>query len=41
LVAFQGLNLRLLVDAQRERVVWRIQVQADDVPNLLDQERVG
>ncbi len=41
LSAVQGLDLRLLVDAEHHRLVRRVQVQADDVPDLLDQEGVG
>ena len=39
--AFQGLDLALLVDAQHQRLVRRMEVEADDVPDLLGEERVG
>ena len=39
--ALQRLDLRLFVDAQHHRMVGRVQVQADDVADLLDEERVG
>ena len=39
--AVQGLDLRLLVDAEHHRLVRRVQVEADDVPDLFDKERVG
>lgn len=41
LCALERLNLRLFVDAQDNGVLRRIKVQADDVANLLDQQRVG
>src|SRR5437867_7008284 len=37
--AIQRLNLGLLVHAQHDRAIRRIQVEPDDVPPLLDQER--
>jgi hypothetical protein len=40
LVALQGLNLGLLVEAQHDGVVGGMQVQADDVAHLLDEELV-
>jgi len=39
--AIQGLNLALFVGAQHQRVIGRVQVQADDVSHLLDKERIG
>jgi hypothetical protein len=33
--ALERLDLRLLVDAQHDRVVWRVEVQADDILHLL------
>ncbi len=39
--AVQSLDLGLLIDAVHHRLVGRIQVQADDVANLFDKERVG
>ncbi len=39
--AVEGLDLRLFVNAKHYRLVRRIQVQANDVPNLLDKERIG
>src|SRR5712692_8085822 len=41
LTAVQGLDLRLLVDTKHNCTVGRIQVEADDVPHLLNQQRVG
>jgi hypothetical protein len=38
--ALERLALALLVDADDQRVVGRTQVQADDVAQLLDEERV-
>ena len=37
----ERLDLTLLVHAQHQRAVWRLEVQADDIPHLLDEERVG
>src|SRR5579864_1805770 len=39
--AIQGLNLGLLIHAQHQRTVWRIQVKAYDVAHLLDELRIG
>ena len=41
LAALQGLDLALLVDAQHDGVVGRVQIQADDIANLLDEEGIG
>ena len=38
--SFQCLNLAFLVDAQHHSVVRRIQVEADDVSDLLDEKGV-
>ena len=38
--AIQRLDLRLLVDTQHQRPVRRVQVQADDVAHLLDEQRI-
>ena len=38
--AVQRLDLRLLVDAEHQRLVRRGQVQADDVAHLVDEQRV-
>jgi hypothetical protein len=38
--AIEGLNLRLLIDAEDRRMRRRIQIQPDDVPDLFDQERI-
>ena len=38
--AVQSLDLGLLIDAEHYRLVGRIQVQADDVADLFDKERV-
>jgi hypothetical protein len=35
------LNLALFVHAEHQGVVGRVQIQADDVPHLLDEERIG
>ena len=37
----QGLDLRLLVDAEHHPLVQRIQIEADDVPELFDKEGIG
>jgi hypothetical protein len=39
--ALQSLNLTLLIDAQHHGVIGRIEVQADDVPDLVDEQRIG
>ena len=39
--ALQRLDLRLLVHAQHHRMIGRVQVQADDVADFFDEERVG
>jgi len=39
--AIQGLNLALLIHTKYQGVVGRIQVKANDVPHLLDEERIG
>src|SRR4249920_1935698 len=39
--AIQGLNLALLVDAQHDRLVGRIEVEADYVSQLFDKPRVA
>src|SRR5215831_21214345 len=38
--AIQGLNLRLLIGAEHECALRRIQIQAHDVPHLFHEERV-
>jgi hypothetical protein len=38
---FQSLNLALLIDAQHHGLIGRIEVQADDVPDLVDEHRIG
>src|SRR5262249_51797905 len=38
--AVEGLDLAFLVDAEHDRSVRRVHIQADDIPNLLDEERV-
>ncbi len=38
--AIEGLNLGFLIDAEHRRVRGRIQVEPDDVPHLLDQQRI-
>jgi Voltage gated chloride channel len=37
----ERLNLRLLVEGEHHRVVRRIHIQADDIPNLIDELGVG
>ena len=39
--AVEGLNLGLLVDAQHHGMVGRVDVEADDVADLVNQQRVG
>ena len=39
--AIQSLNLRLLVDAKDRSTIGGIQVEADDVPHFLDQQRIS
>src|ERR1700678_3917019 len=39
--ALQGLALALLVDAQHERVIRWVEVKADHVADLVDEERIG
>ena len=39
--AFQRLNLALLVDAQHDSVIGRIEVEANDVPDLVNQQRIS
>jgi hypothetical protein len=39
--AIQGLDLRLLVDAEHHRLVGRVQVQTNDVADLLDKEGIS
>ncbi len=38
--AIEGLNLRLLVDAQHNGMLWWFQIQADDVHQLLGEMRI-
>ncbi len=38
--AIEGLNLRLLVDAQHNGMLWWVQIQADDVHQLLGEMRI-
>jgi len=38
--AAQSLDLRFLIHRQHHRVVWRVEVQPDDVTHLLDKERI-
>ena len=39
--AVQRLDLRFLVDAQHDSMIGRIDIQPGDVPDFLDQQRVG
>ena len=39
--AVECLDLRLLVDAQHDGAFGRVEIQTDDVPHLVDEERVG
>ena len=34
--AFQRLDLRLLIDAQHNRVIWRIEVEPNDIFDLVN-----
>jgi hypothetical protein len=36
----ERLDLRLLIDAQHDRALGRIEVQADDVTDLVDEQRI-
>src|SRR3954466_6744599 len=38
--AVQRLHLTLFIDAQHDRMIWRIHIQAHDVPHLLHKLRV-
>src|SRR5437899_2776095 len=38
--AIQRLDLRLLIDAEHQRAIWRVEVEADDVAHLVDEQRV-
>src|SRR5271169_179983 len=40
LAAAQCLNLALLIHAQHQSVMWRVQIQTHDVPHLVDQQRI-
>src|SRR5215470_3356586 len=37
----QGLNLAFFIDTEHQRVIGRVQVQADDVAYLLDEQGIG
>src|SRR6266853_1557752 len=39
--AVQGLNLALLVHAQHQSAVGRVQIKADDVANFVDEQRIA
>jgi hypothetical protein len=39
--AIEGLNLRLLIDTEHRRVRRGIQVQADNIPDLFDEQRIS
>ena len=39
--AVEGLNLALFIDAEHQRMIGRMQIQADNVAHLLDKERIG
>jgi hypothetical protein len=41
LTAVQSLDLRLLVHTQHQRLVRRVQIQSHDVPDLVDEQRIG
>lgn len=41
LKSLQGLDLTLLVNAEDEGVIGRIEIEPDDVTHLLDEERIG
>ena len=38
---FQGLDLRLLIDTEHDRVLRRVEIQSDHIGNLRFQLRVG
>jgi len=38
--AIQRLDLRFLIDAEHQRVVWRVEIEADDVAHLVNEERI-
>ena len=40
LCATEGLDLRLLIHRQHDSVVWRVQIQGDDIAYLLHKKRV-
>jgi len=37
----QRLDLRFLIDAEDQRTIRRVEVKADDVADLLDEQRIG
>lgn len=37
---FERLDLRFLIDAEHRRVRQRIEIQADDIAHLLDEQRI-
>ena len=39
--ALERLDLAFLIDAQDDRMIWRVEVKPHDVPDLLDEQRVG
>src|SRR5215510_12648384 len=41
LCSIKSLDLALFVDADNQRLFWRIEIEADDVPHLLDELRIG
>ena len=41
LATFKRLDLRLFVDAENEGVIWWIQVQTNNVPDLVNELRIG
>ena len=41
LASIQCLDLRLLIDPQDEGLVWRTHIETDNVPDFLDEQRIG
>src|SRR3546814_8350296 len=39
--ALDGLDLGLLIDTQDERPIGRVEVEADDIADLVDEQRIG
>lgn len=41
LLAVERLDLRLLIDAQDERMSWRRKIEADNIPDFIDEQRIA